>query len=352
MNFEPKFDFLIFASNVIFFRLESKIELTEVFIETTSYCNLGCVFCPYSDMTRKKENMPTDKVIWLIDELHKHTTFDWISLHLYGEPLIHPDFVKIARYASVNKQMNVNVTTNGVLLTSQIMESLLQAGIWKIILSIQAPPDLFEVRRSKTLNSVEYHNKIEELITSFITLREKYNNSMMELHYLDTALFKPAVKLINGREDFQQIIDYWRGRLISKYSTLLYNKPVVNEDEGSGILYEILPGLSFRLKPAISFGNAVKSPDVSREDAEKRCYTGYCQFSFNSIVVLANGDIVSCCLDYNGENVLGNVFEEGSLMNVYNSDRARLFRQQFVNGRVSSERCQRCLGGVFFGSAI
>lgn len=333
--------------------MEYKTALTEVFIETTNFCNLRCVFCPYGQIIRKKENMPFKNVIQLIDELDQHFIFDWISFHMYGEPLIHPDFLKIVRYASRQKQMNVNITTNGILMTPQILEGLMQTGVWKINLSIQAPPELFEVRGSKTMNGEDYHKILEALIHSFIALRSKYNEAVMELHYLDTCNFRPGTKLVESENEFLQLIEYWKNRLVKSFGNIEFYKEIIpTQDEGTGMLYEILPGLLLRLKPAISFGNAIKNPNVFKADAERKCYSGHCQFAFNSIAILANGDMVSCCLDHNGENILGNVFEEGGIKNVYEGERAHKFREQFIKGKIRSERCQECLGGVFFGAPI
>lgn len=120
--------------------MDFKTSLTEVFIETTNFCNLNCVFCPHDQIVREKEIMPFEDVIRLLDELEQDFVFDWISFHLYGEPLIHPDFMRIVENAAKTRQMKVNLTTNGILMDPEDLEGILRSGVWKIILSVQTPP--------------------------------------------------------------------------------------------------------------------------------------------------------------------------------------------------------------------
>ncbi|MDZ7743783.1 MAG: radical SAM protein [Bacteroidota bacterium] len=333
--------------------MDFKTSLTEVFIETTNFCNLNCVFCPHDQIVREKEIMPFEDVIRLLDELEQDFVFDWISFHLYGEPLIHPDFMRIVENAAKTRQMKVNLTTNGILMDPEDLEGILRSGVWKIILSVQTPPEGFEARGSKTLSSAEYHEKIADILRSFIDLKRKYKEAVLELHYLDTSKFRPGTKLIEEDFEFRQLIEYWKNivRGISP-DIHLSEELMLSQDEGTGRLYEILPGLKLRLKPAISFGNAIQSPDIHKAESERKCYSGHCQFPFNSIAILVNGDMVSCCMDHNGSNLLGNVFRDGGIKKVYEGKTARKFRKQFTMQKIRSERCQKCLGGVFFGAPI
>ncbi len=297
--------------------------------------------------------MPFEQVRSLLDELDQDFVFDWISFHLYGEPLIHPDFMKIIEYAACKKKMKVNLTSNGILMRPEDLESFLEAGVWKTVLSIQSPPESFDARGAASMDSEVYHGKIAGLISRFIELKKKYKQAILELHYLDTSKFRPGIRLIEEDSEIRQLITYWKD-VVDRISPGIQLSEEIEayQDEGSGMLYELLPGLKLRLKPAISFGNAIKSPDVPESVSTSKCYSSRCQFPFNSIAILVNGDMVSCCMDHKGNNVFGNVFRDGGIKKVYEGKLAREFREQFLQNEIRSLRCQECLGGVFFGSPI
>jgi radical SAM protein with 4Fe4S-binding SPASM domain len=68
-----------------------------------------------------------------------------------------------------------------------------------------------------------------------------------------------------------------------------------------------------------------------------------CTWIWNSILVNWNGEAVPCCRDPNGENILGNVFEEG-LMSVFNGKRAVAFRQRILDAQREVGICRLCSG--------
>ena len=56
-----------------------------------------------------------------------------------------------------------------------------------------------------------------------------------------------------------------------------------------------------------------------------------------------NGDAVPCCRDANGENVIGNVFNEG-LGRVFNGKSAREFRHGVLKAQKDVGICRLCSG--------
>jgi radical SAM protein with 4Fe4S-binding SPASM domain len=68
-----------------------------------------------------------------------------------------------------------------------------------------------------------------------------------------------------------------------------------------------------------------------------------CVWIWNSIMINWNGDAVPCCRDANGENVLGNVFNEG-LGRVFNGKSAREFRHSILKAQRDVGICRLCSG--------
>ena len=102
-------------------------------IEVSGICNNNCEYCPYPTSKRKKGLMDfkTFKIcIDLIDELNQNC----ISLHNFGEPLVHPDILKFIKYAR-NYVDRISFSTNGILLTRELALALKKAGLTDLYLS-------------------------------------------------------------------------------------------------------------------------------------------------------------------------------------------------------------------------
>ena len=68
---------------------------------------------------------------------------------------------------------------------------------------------------------------------------------------------------------------------------------------------------------------------------------GTCWGLRNQIAILANGDVVPCCLDGDGEINLGNILEKG-FESIINSDYSKEFVKAFEENRVIHNLCKRC----------
>lgn len=86
-------------------------------LELTNGCSFDCLHC-YLD--KNNTNFQDyERVIWVLDELNKCGCYS--ILLTGGEPLIHPDFVKIYKYAS-EVGFKVSVYTNGYFLSNEIVD--------------------------------------------------------------------------------------------------------------------------------------------------------------------------------------------------------------------------------------
>ena len=61
----------------------------------------------------------------------------------------------------------------------------------------------------------------------------------------------------------------------------------------------------------------------------------------DQIAVLADGTVVPCCLDCEGEIPLGNLFETG-LEEILSSPRAEAMRRGFASGKMTESLCKTC----------
>ena len=83
-----------------------KKRFKKVYIEITNVCNLKCSFC--LEGRRKKEFIDIDRFEHIIKEIKNYTNL--ITLHVKGEPLLHPKLEQILEICKKNN-IFVNITT-------------------------------------------------------------------------------------------------------------------------------------------------------------------------------------------------------------------------------------------------
>jgi MoaA/NifB/PqqE/SkfB family radical SAM enzyme len=66
---------------------------------------------------------------------------------------------------------------------------------------------------------------------------------------------------------------------------------------------------------------------------------GYCSFAFSTAVILHNGELSSCCYDFDGQQTFGNVFANGFAY-AWMSDKAREYRKFIFWKKL--RLCQNC----------
>jgi molybdenum cofactor biosynthesis enzyme MoaA len=98
----------------------------------TRRCNLSCGYCTEYD--KVSEMIPLDTLKSRIDALHRLRVIN-ISL-LGGEPLMHPELPAIVAYA--DRKAQVSITTNGFLITADLIRDLNRAGLANMEVSIDS----------------------------------------------------------------------------------------------------------------------------------------------------------------------------------------------------------------------
>ena len=91
-------------------------------------------------------------------------------------------------------------------------------------------------------------------------------------------------------------------------------------------------------KVYLEYGDKFDWPDMEAEDGGDavRCYG-----LGDQLGVLADGTVVPCCLDHEGDIPLGNIFTQ-TLDEILSSPRAAAIYDGFMNCRAVEPLCQRC----------
>lgn len=270
----------------------------KIYIEITNVCNLKCTFCP--DTKRKKEFMEVESFKKIISKIKKYTNL--ITLHIKGEPLLHPKFDEIVK----NSEIPINVTTNGTLLL-QNKEALSNKMIRQINISLHS------LDKNSGMNTKEYIEKIFEAIDY---IHEKNLNI-----YISYRLWN--LKNISENSQNYEILK----ALESKYKV-------------ENIIEKARENMFIKLDENIFLNQDIEfewpSLDTTSEENMGTCYGARQQLG-----ILVNGDVVPCCLDQDRVIELGNIFEQ-NLDEILDSERAKNMVKGFCENRVVEELCKKC----------
>lgn len=102
-------------------------------VESTNACNLNCEYCPRRFMKRKIGFMDV-KTARRIADVMTNKKSEMVFLHHFGEPLLHKNLEGLIKVFK-EKGFSVGVNTNGILLTGERAESLIEAEIDRIIVT-------------------------------------------------------------------------------------------------------------------------------------------------------------------------------------------------------------------------
>lgn len=273
-------------------------------IETTSICNLKCVMCPYKDMTRPNQMMDFEIFRKAVDEVHAYNGPIW--LHHLGEPLAHPECFEQIRYAK-SRGLECGISTNATLLNETRAAKLLESGLDRVILSMDGVTKETYERLREPANFEKVVGNIEAF------LRRKREGGFRAPH--------TVVQLIYMKETEDQVQEFKRrwGPLadevhIKMFSTWAEQVERITE---------------------LSEAKHRYNPDHTLSDARHPC-----SYLWRNLVVLANGDVTPCCVDYDARMVMGNVREQ-TLAQIWNGERFVRTRRDHLAGRYT-DTCATC----------
>ncbi|MBQ8393924.1 MAG: radical SAM protein [Clostridia bacterium] len=264
----------------------------KAYIEITNICNMNCSFC--HGHKRAPKRMSREEFALVLERLKGYT--EYIYYHLMGEPLTHPylpEFLKMAResgYKSI-------ITTNGTLLWKR-GEELLE-NLHKVNLSLHSFEDGNEEAYKRYVRSLtDYAKKASDkgIIVVFRLWNKGYDGGRNEM----------ALNLLK-----REIEGEWA---------------------------ENTRGIRLRDGIYLEYGDRFEWPDITACDNGDRVF---CYGLRDQIGILADGTVVPCCLDSEGNIALGNIFDT-ELDKIVTSERAVAIAEGFRNRYASEELCRKC----------
>ena len=368
-----------------------------LFIEITNACNFKCTWCPDEIMGRRRGFMKKEKVFRLLDEIAGKRS--WlgpifpVKLHQMGEPFLHPDLPAIVEHAE-SRGVGIELNTNCGLITRENIDALYRAGLTNMILSYQTPDAAsFKTRKAPSLAFDAYRDKVRLAVERKVAMGAR---TQLEIDIMNTK-YADSYKIVSEDDQALAFLDDWIAyaqSLEEKYGLpprthdrdQIRSRHFLDQDE-NGSRYELLDGVHLIWKRCHSWGNVIGEhqvdPGAAAADAPA-AHAGagsgapphsqgataalaagftsdasaggpggaaqhpplikdtYCPAPYDQFVIQWNGDVTTCCTDYEGRTKTANVFADG-IEGVWKSETLKQRKKDMLEGRLL-DVCAKCQG--------
>ena len=320
-----------------------------IHIELTNRCNFSCKFCPDGIMTRPHQDMNIALLMKVLDEIAREKLTDTVYFHLMGEPTLYPNLIEAVRFAK-DKRLRVSLTTNGWALTLELMSQVLNAGIDEILFSIQTPDAVSFRLRGTAINFEDYKKRVQAVIALAIT----NGGPKVILSFLTTPapilLPTKQYRIVSRKKELVEAFLSWvDGIAVGLPKTLLNgitsSKAAITKRLAA---FNMSGWNKLYVTEKFSLETRVLGDWVHRgltDDRVVGATVGSCEGLQNHMGILSNGDMVFCCVDYDGKTRFGNAGEI-SIKDALAQPKVREVLDGFSKFLIKHPYCKRCLGDV------
>lgn len=276
--------------------------------EPTYSCNLSCRLCihGYPEL-RRKYALKTHCMPWrmyerIVLEGEEHNC-PAISTHNNDEPLLIKDLAKRIAFARRHGFMDVIMTTNGTLFTSDRIKEVIDAGITRILFSIDALTE-------ETYKKIRVGGNLAKVLWALEHAISYRESSGLKLPIIRVSF---VVNHLNQHEI----------------------KPFIDKFIGIVDYIDIQPLLVLK-----SYSDSLIS-SMSRRVQDFRC-----NGPWRRIVVRGNGDVLPCENFLGAGIVMGNVYKN-TLYEIYNSTPMKDIRNDGKLGSYKHHACVECSQNIY-----
>lgn len=266
----------------------------------------------------------------ILDELKRvGEPVEYVMFSAMGEPFLYPHLREACEMVK-EAGFTVVVTTNGSLLKN----SHKTLPIDRLYLSFRS-----------TGASSFYHRKAKISFDHYLQILANFldGNTQKTIVYFafnDNVLWRQQYE-----KNWMDVIDYTeKDKLLESFNTfgskLCPEFKPLSEVPPMDSFIHIREGLDIFFTRIYSWSNVILPPGYAVLLADR---IDYCDYNERHIVIYATGEVTTCCMDYNGELVIGNIYKEPlDLILSRRPPHEKLTRHLF---------CRRCKGRVIKPSA-
>ena len=282
-------------------------------IEPVAICQLHCPECALgsNNIVRSNKLINFDLYKKVIDEVEHNLLY--LLLYFQGEPFLSPAIFDMISYAD-KKNIYTATSTNAQSINQTIASKIVKSGLKKIIISLDGvTQETYETYRvggnlNKTLQAIE-----------FINAEKKAQNSHLPVIELKMIVFQHNEHEI---EAFKKLAQKMKVQKITIKTAQIYNYSEKTE---------LIPTIKKYSRYKIKNGNW---------ELKKKLHNR-CLRMWQSAVITTDGELLPCCFDKNADFSYGNL-NKYSVKELWNNDKALLFRKTVLSSRKSIDMCQNC----------
>lgn len=287
-----------------------------LFVDPSSVCNFKCKFCPCGGANKevwskdKRVNvMPYELYRKVIDDLTEFPDkLKTLRLYKEGEPLLNkrlPDMIHYARKKDVAHK--IDFTTNGSLFEKDLILAIMDAGLDRINISVEA----LDVDSYEAVSGVRIDYK--RLLDNLKYLYQHRNNCHIFIKISDLGL---------GEHTEQEFYDMF-GELCDEMA-VEHVTPVWPD---------------FQLKEEM---RKTKEYDIYGKKMTERVPVQVCPYLFYSLCVNSDGSVSACLMDWNHQLIVGDLRKQ-SLLEVWNGPAMRQMRIDHLQlHKDNYQACKNC----------
>ena len=282
-----------------------------IMTEQSFACNYMCPQCILGDNEQKAKYsipvklFPFELFCKVIDEAKEHECRS-LSVHHISEPLLVKDLPERIAYARKQGFLDIHMVTNGELLDESKAKQLIQSGVTRIMISLDA-------HNSETFKKIRVGGNYEKVKKNIINLVQLRNSMGLKLPIIRTS-FVIQKDNVHQVEPFKE---YWNN-IVDYVHIQSYQKPFENANNVRADEIHELPEDGFR-----------------------------CDQPFNRIVIRADGTVLPCCSFLAYDLPIGNV-NNTTIYDVWNSKQFKELRRLHKEGRFKEnpvcKKCVECYG--------
>lgn len=307
-------------------------------------CNARCKMCGLSNYIyrqdqNRKNNLSLDEIKKIIDDLKE---LGCTNLTLSGgEPTLSPILIDTIQYAT-DKGIQTALNTNGFLLDKEYLERLIVAGVKIFTFSIDSP---IEKQHDEIRGLKGCYQRAAEAIDMINEYNKKSDSKVFVL--INCVLLKENIRHIHKFTNFYEKHPFHHINLSPASIGTKWDQWTTGNEElrtdTEDVKYfkkEVFPILQ-----KYNWPFEIRDPYEDEKNIANNIHSMYsyvpdkCFVPFLHIVIQSNGDVIPCC--YADDRFLMGNTRETSLINIWNNERYRAFREN-AKGSQQMEMCQSC----------
>ena len=286
-------------------------------VEWTNYCNLRCPVCPLGAGTLKRTACAMDPALYgrVMDEVGPYLLT--ASLWVWGEPLLHPRLHEMLRIARRHPAVTL-LSTNGFGLDdATLQDALLDAPPTHLIVAIDGLTD-------ETNTRYRPGARLEPVLAGVRMLAERKRQSGAKLPILHMRY----IVMKHNQHEHAHVESFARRQGFDMLT--LRSLSIIDDDKADDMVADLLPDGSNCRAYGYLEGKRIRRTDF------------LCQQPFWFPSLLADGTVVACEQDFNGQHPMGRVTAHGSFEEIWRSRQARDMRRLIRDTGEQVSFCRNC----------